>query len=832
MRTKLLSFLTFLVALPLTASAGNVIWYNGHGAVTYTTQKNYAPVVGIALQLFETDMKAVTGHKAESRSNGHIEIYQLDMLDNKEFSRLEQHHLPLNSFITKKDAFYICTDKGKIIVAGSNARGTAYGILELSRLAGVSPWIWWGDVKPERKRELAIDENFRSLQIPSVEYRGIFINDEDWSTRVWAHKTMEPNLPQGTIGPRTYAQIFSLLLRLKANTVWPAMHEGTKAFFAVKGNKEIADKFDIYVGTSHCEPLLRNNVAEWDHQTRGAYNYLTNREAVENYWTERVIETSDMDALYTIGMRGIHDGPMEGVKTLDEQTTWLQKVIDSQRKILSKHINKDIRQIPQVFIPYKEVLQVYENGLRVPDDVMLMWCDDNYGYLTRLPDEEQQKRSGGGGVYYHLSYWGRPHDYLWLTTTQPGLIYNEMRTAYDHNARRLWIANVHDPKVAAYDLSLFLDMAWNIDCVNASTLQDHLRGWLTQQFGETAGKRLLPVMTRFYHLTGIRKPEFMGWSQVELDKKKYERGLSPAGDTEFNPDAFGNELERYLNDYLQLGQQVEEIRQSVRPELHDAYFAAIEYPVRGAGYMATKQLQAQEARHIARPSSFHHDEEALEPAVKSLKAYRALKTLTEQYNEMAKGKWKGLMDYQPRGLPVFAVPNLPGVLSDEEIRKYGNEQPVQAPLNTKGVIVRNACDYTFASRGATPVEMLGHSMKAVALPKGGSLTYSFRSTQDGQAMLNVAVIPTQANDKGDIRFSVSIDGAEPTVYTIKEPFRSEQWKRNVLRGQAVRQLPVRMTSGSHKLVIQALDDHIIVDQWMIDFAPDRPFYVFPVKPAL
>ena len=146
--------------------------------------------------------------------------------------------------------------------------------------------------------------------------------------------------------------------------------------------------------------------------------------------------------------------------------------------------------------------------------------------------------------------------------------------------------------------------------------------------------------------------------------------------------------------------------------------------------------------------------------------------------------------------------------------------------------MRNACDYTFASRGATPVEMLGHSMKAVALPKGGSLTYSFRSTQDGQAMLNVAVIPTQANDKGDIRFSVSIDGAEPTVYTIKEPFRSEQWKRNVLRGQAVRQLPVRMTSGSHKLVIQALDDHIIVDQWMIDFAPDRPFYVFPVKPAL
>lgn len=832
MKTKLLFFLITLLTLPFALQAGNIIWFNGHGAVTYSVQKIYSPVVGIALKLFESDMKAVTGHKAENKTNGRIEIYQLDQLDDKEFAKLESHHIPISDFITKKDAFYIGCDGGKIIVAGSNGRGTAYGILELSRMAGVSPWIWWGDVKPQRRRELAMDENYRTLQIPSVEFRGIFINDEDWSTRVWAHQVMEPNLPAGTIGPRTYAQIFSLLLRLKANTIWPAMHTGTKAFFTVKGNREMAEKFSMYVGSSHCEPLLRNNVGEWNQKAMGPYNYVTNRKAVEDYWTERIIETSGMDALYTIGMRGIHDGSMEGVKTLQEKTTWLQKVIDDQRKILSKNLNKDAREIPQVFIPYKEVLQIYENGLRVPDDVMLMWCDDNYGYMTRLSDAVQQKRSGGGGVYYHLSYWGRPHDYLWLTTTQPGLIYHEMRTAYNHNARRLWIANVHDPKVAAYDLSLFLDMAWNINCVNASTLQDHLKGWLMQQFGESAGQRLLPVMTEFYHLTAIRRPEFMGWSQVELDKQKYRKGLSPSGDTEFNPDAFGNELERYLNDYRRIGEQVKEIRNEIRPELHDAYFAAIEYPVLAAGLMATKQLQAQEARHIARPESFHHDEEALEPAVKSLKAYREIKTLTEQYNQMADGKWKGSMNYQPRDLPVFAVPNLPGVLSDAEIKKYGNEKPIAAPLDANGAIVRNACDYTFASSGATAIEMLGHSMKAVSLPKGGSLTYSFRATRDGDALLHIAVIPTQANDKGDIRFSVSLDGAEPTVYTIKEPYRSEQWKQNVLRGQAVRKLPVHLSSGSHKLVIRALDDHIIVDQWMIDYDTDRLFYVFPVKPAL
>ena len=184
----------------------------------------------------------------------------------------------------------------------------------------------------------------------------------------------------------------------------------------------------------------------------------------------------------------------QGVKTMEEKTRGLQSVINEQRKLLASKIGKNIKEIPQVFIPYKEVLEIYENGLYVPDDVMLMWCDDNYGYMTRLSDEAQQKRSGGGGVYYHLSYWGRPHDYLWLTTTQPGLIYNEMKTAYDHNAKRLWIANVHDPKVAAYDLSLFLDMAWNINCVKHDNIQQHLCKWLQEQFGEVEGKLLLPSM--------------------------------------------------------------------------------------------------------------------------------------------------------------------------------------------------------------------------------------------------------------------------------------------------------------------------------------------------
>lgn len=375
-----------------------------------------------------------------------INIIQLDQ-GNIPVTQLQEYGIPLDMLQSLKEAFFITTFENKcIIVAGSDARGTAYGILELSRLAGVSPWVWWGDVTPEKKNRLTLPANYRTLQSPSVEYRGIFLNDEDWLLQPWSWKHFEPSDIPGRIGPRTYKEIFKLLLRLRANTIWPGMHGMTTPFYLVPGAKEIADSCGIVIGTSHCEPLMRSNVGEWNEQTRGSYNYLTNREAVQNYWIERLQEVHSYENIYTIGMRGIHDSGMEGVKTLQEQTEVLQQVIDDQRNLLAKYVKPEVDQIPQQFVPYKEVLQVMENGLRLPDDIILTWCDDNYGYMTRLSDAEQQKRSGGAGIYYHLQYWGRPHDYMWLSAIQPGLIYNEMKQAYDKNVRRLWIVNVHDMK--------------------------------------------------------------------------------------------------------------------------------------------------------------------------------------------------------------------------------------------------------------------------------------------------------------------------------------------------------------------------------------------------
>lgn len=749
--TRLL-LLLIVYRLSLITSHAEVVWFDGSSPITYQLPRQVEPVVVTALEMWKDDMRQVTGFVPVAARRAKV--------------RLVRGRQPA-------DGFRIYTSGGQIVIEGGNGRGMAYGLLELSRLAGVSPWIWWGDVVPERRSRLVMSADFDTRQQPSVAFRGIFLNDEDWSLRPWSQTTHDPS-PTGQIGVATYKRIFQLLLRLRANALWPGMHGGTKAFFLMPGAKAMADSCGIVIGTSHCEPLLRNNVGEWDVQQRGPFNYRTNREQVQSYWIERLRQVSSSpDNMFTIGMRGIHDSSMEGYTTEQEKFDALQQVIDDQQQLLRRYVG-DPSRLMQVFVPYKEVLQLYEKGLRVPDYVTLMWCDDNYGYITRLSDAREQQRKGGAGVYYHLSYWGRPHDYLWLTTTQPGLIYSEMRQAYDHNARRLWIANVHDPKVAGYQLELFLDMAWNIDCVNHQSLGDHYQRWLCRQFGDEAGRRLFPVMREFYRLCGIRRPEFMGWTQVELDKKVYPRGLSPVSDIPLTP----QEAATRIADFERIKTTVLESRSLIRQELQDAFFAAIEYPVFAAAAMNRKILCDSAESH---------------------QAYEEIQLLTRQYNELCGGKWRGLMDAAPRRLPVY-----------EDVHGHLTGRPA--------VMVRtiNACDYAEVSGGARTIQMLGHSMNATALQKDGVLTYRFDVEREADYVITVALIPTHPLDGGDLRFSVAVDDSEPAVFSLKEPFRSEQWKLNVLGGQARRSLTLRIPAGTHKLTVRALDDHIVVDQILIE----------------
>jgi len=314
-----------------------------------------------------------------------------------------------------------------LIVAGSDRRGTIYGLYTLSEAIGVSPWSWWADVPVKKQTSLAIRAGSHKQGPPAVKFRGIFLNDEDWGLQPWAAKTLEPET--GDIGPKTYARLFELLLRLRANTLWPAMHPCTHAFNYYPDDKVVADRFGIVMGASHCEQMLRNNIDEWHRDGKGDYNYVTNREGVLSYWEARVKENARFENVYTVGMRGIHDGGMPGGGTLDEKALRLKNIITDQREMLRKWVNPDPTRTPQIFCPYKEVLDIYRRNLELPDDITLVWPDDNYGYVRQFSNEKERQRKGGAGVYYHISYWGAPYDYLWLCTTPPALIWEEMSKA-------------------------------------------------------------------------------------------------------------------------------------------------------------------------------------------------------------------------------------------------------------------------------------------------------------------------------------------------------------------------------------------------------------------
>jgi hypothetical protein len=291
-------------------------------------------------------------------------------------------------------------------------------------------------------RPLYVAAGTRRFGPPSVKYRGIFLNDEDWGLQPWAAHTFEPET--GNIGPKTYAKVFDLLLRLKANTLWPAMHPTTAPFNGDPANAKLADRYAIVMGSSHAEPMLRNNVGEWKARPKTT----TTRPIPTACWPigeSGSRPTAGIENLYTLGMRGIHDSGMVGASDLAGRKALLEKIFADQRRLLAE---RGVADAPQVFTPYKEVLDVYRGGLKVPDDVTLVWPDDNFGYIRQFPDAAERKRAGGSGVYYHLSYLGAPLSYMWLSTTPPALIQQQMGQAWDLGARRLWVANVGDLKPA------------------------------------------------------------------------------------------------------------------------------------------------------------------------------------------------------------------------------------------------------------------------------------------------------------------------------------------------------------------------------------------------
>ena len=642
------------------------LFMEGAPPVIYIDLSDPAPV-STAAEIFAEDLERVTGTRGEIRATGKTSdlkqspvifgtignSFLIDLL-------IEQGKLDVSPIPGKWESYVLAVIdepftgiEDALVIAGSDPRGTAFGIFSLSEMIGVSPWYWWADVPVVKKDKLYLSKGIFIQGPPSVKYRGIFLNDEDWGLQPWAAQNMDPDIRD--IGPDTYAKIFELLLRLKANFIWPAMHPSTGAFFRYPGNVKMAKDYGIVIGTSHAEPMLRNNVDEWDEEKMGAFNYITNKESVLEYWEKRVGESAGMDAIYTVGMRGVHDSRMEGVGSAEEAGDLLEQVITDQRGLLSKYVDKNASEVPQAFTVYKEVLDIYDRGMELPDDITIVWPDDNYGYIRRLSNNEEQGRSGGSGVYYHASYWGRPHDYLWLSTTHPALIREEMLKAFEMKADRIWVLNVGDLKPLEYQVELFLDMAYDTEQFREERgASIHLQNWLSNIFGGENGREFTDILWEYYDLAFERRPEFMGWSRTEP--------TTGIRHTAYNHFYFGDEAQRRIDAYDELEVRVKEYRTITGEEYADAFYQLVYYPVLMASLMNKKFLYRDKnilyANQNRLSANYYAD--------LSKRSYEDIARETKYYNtELANGKWKSIMSMKPRNLPVFNLPELVEVHPDE-----------------------------------------------------------------------------------------------------------------------------------------------------------------------
>lgn len=692
-----------------------------------------------------------------------------------------------------------------LVIVGSDRRGTAYGVYELSQAIGVSPWYWWADVVPEKKSALYVNAGTRQFGPPSVKYRGIFINDEGWGIHQWAAKTFEPE--NGGIGPKTYQKMFELLLRLKANTLWPAMHPVTKPFNFFPQHAQLADDYAIVMGSSHAEPMLRNNVGEWK-LPHEQYNYLAHREQVNSYWEERMKTNGKFENIYTMGMRGIHDSYMQGPNNDAERIDLLQKVFADQRALIDKYTHQQVAQVPQMFCAYKEVLGLYRQGLQVPDDVTIVWPDDNFGYMRNFANAEERKRAGGFGVYYHLSYLGAPMAYLWLNTTPPALIWQEMQKSYAMGADRIWIANVGDLKPAEIGTELFSQMAWDINRWQLHNQQDFLRTWAAREFDDKHATEIADLMGDYYQLNYQRKPEHLQWWLP-----RSEPHLS---------DLNATERSERLHAFQQLRARTEQLRKKIDIAHQSAFFQLISYPINGSALANIRFLEGESGNKTA-----------------ALAADKQLNETTALWNSwLMDGKWKHFMAVEPATSEWDKYRIAPWVMPTESYQFRSNTTSVASSKIPTSQLSFALEAENFIRKVDRPsaswqvIEGLGRTGKgAVALypvtapafnihsmpQQAPRLEYEVNFSVIGEVTLHFYMIPTHPLTGNRLRFGVALKNNPAQLVELDVKDGSPDWAQGVLNAtrRVTAQIKVTQT-GKQILQIYGVDAGVLLDKVVVD----------------
>lgn len=766
-----------------------------HKASSIYIDSSESKLVHLAANYFKNDVEAVTGIRPTG-GNGNAGMIIGTIGKSSYINRLiTEKKIDVKAIMGKWESFLIVVLKisnskqNILCVIGSDDRGTAFGVFELSRKIGVHPFYWWADIIPEHKDQIFISGCLLQ-QSPSVQYRGIFLNDEDWGLQPWAAKKMDSNIKD--IGPKTYEKIFELLLRLKANYIWPAMHPCTKAFYFYPENGSLAADYGIVVGTSHCEPMMRNNVFEWAENYQNEYGvapkewrYDVNKEQIYNYWDDRIKAVKEYPTVTTVGMRGIHDGSMPGPKNMQEKVNLLQGIIKDQRIILAENYKRPIDSIAQIFCPYKEVLNVYNAGFQLPDDITLVWSDDNHGYIRQLSTMQERKRAGGSGVYYHLSYWGRPQDFLWLSSISPSLISYEMSKAYAYDARKLWVFNVGDIKPAEAEIQFAMELAWDVNKWTPQKSYDYTEQWAKEIFGEQFACDIASIKNEYYRLAASGKPE-------HLLKIKFREQ---------------QEINR-LRDYEAIAKKADSLYLKIPKRLQDAFFELLLYPVLSAASMNEKISYSRFTLEQTRQTKI----DAATLFSKASSAFESIQSYTKKYNQqIAGGKWEGIMSWHPRDLEVFKMPKLEDSSlwrKTKSINTNNGDTVFIADLQAEKFIRKK----DFVSQKITVLKGLGINANGITilpfstessesdLSKSAFVEYKIHLPQ-GKYVLQINCLPThEVNKQNKISIAAAINESSIVSFNIEAPADTPSWDLNVLQGFVKNQLPFSVTNNSTTVI--------------------------------
>jgi Glycosyl hydrolase family 115/Gylcosyl hydrolase family 115 C-terminal domain len=520
-----------------------------------------------------------------------------------------------------------------LVIAGSDKRGTIFGIYDLSEQIGVSPWYWWADVPVQHKAALYVSAGHYVSGEPAVKYRGIFLNDEAPALTGWVNATY------GGYNHKFYITVFELLLRLKANYLWPAMW-GSAFNEDDPENARLADEYGIVMGTSHHEPMLRAQ-QEWKRHGTGPWDYAANGDVLRKFWNEGIERNKNFESTVTLGMRGDGDMPM----TEGENIALLETIVSDQSSILDAHSTPALRGDPKVWALYKEVQAYYEKGMRVPDDVTLLWCDDNWGNIRRLPTPEERKRPGGAGIYYHFDYVGDPRNYKWIDTNPIAKVWEQMHLAHVYGADRIWIVNVGDLKPMEFPIDFFLNYARDPERWDKDHLQEFTRAWADREFGAAHAEEIAAVVTRYGRYIGRRKPELMDADTFSLVNY--------------------HEAERVEEEWKTLREKAEALNAMLPENERDAYFELVLHPIKAAEIVTGLYINAGRSRLNAKEGRA----DANDYAERARALFRADAALSDEYNhKLAGGKWNHMMDQTHIGYTYWQEPPLNAMPAVSEVQ--------------------------------------------------------------------------------------------------------------------------------------------------------------------